>query len=221
MGKLYDNITALCAERGIKPSKMCADIGISRGLITDLKMGRKNGVTAVTAQKIASYFGVSVGYLLGEEDISEKNKPPLPVYTENEGCFDYVSLSNEVQAQLYEIFEASIKKHDTTDGFAAAHSDLKKNILLRLKEKRMSMASRAELLYLARFLEVSEEADSLIRELPKLEEPYSSMYRQFHEKNVIKIAGRDGSYKERTLTDEQLSALTAILDQMPDASDDL
>ena len=68
MGKLYEMINKLCAERGVKASKLCADIGISRGLITDLKMGRKNGVTAITAQKIASYFGVSVGYLLGEEN---------------------------------------------------------------------------------------------------------------------------------------------------------
>lgn len=74
MGKLYDNINALCAEKGIKPSKMCADIGISRGLVTDLKMGRKNGITAITAQKIASYFGVSVGYLIGEET----EKTPIP-----------------------------------------------------------------------------------------------------------------------------------------------
>ena len=68
MGKLYKTINMLCEEQGITASKLCADIGISRGLITDLKMGRKNGVTAVTAQKIASYFGVSVGYLLGEEN---------------------------------------------------------------------------------------------------------------------------------------------------------
>ena len=33
-------------------------------------MGGKN-VSPVTAQKIASYFGVSVGYLLGEEDKKE------------------------------------------------------------------------------------------------------------------------------------------------------
>lgn len=39
--------------------------------------------------------------------------------------------------------------------------------------------------------------------------------------NVLKIAGRDGSYEERRLTDEQLAALKAILNQMPDASDDL
>lgn len=67
MGNLYENITALCNEKGIKPGKMCAEIGISRGLITDLKMGRKNDITSATAQKIASYFGVTVGYLLGEE----------------------------------------------------------------------------------------------------------------------------------------------------------
>ena len=40
-------------------------------------------------------------------------------------------------------------------------------------------------------------------------------------RNVLRLAGRDGSYLERTLTDDQLKALTAILDQMPDASDDL
>lgn len=37
--------------------------------------------------------------------------------------------------------------------------------------------------------------------------------------NVIKIAGRDGSFLERTLTDEQLAALKALVDQLPDAED--
>ena len=67
MGTLYKNIIALCEQRGIKGGKMCTDLGISKGLLTDLKMGRRTGVSAATAQKIASYFGVSVGYLLGEE----------------------------------------------------------------------------------------------------------------------------------------------------------
>lgn len=51
---------------------MCTDLGISKGLLTDLKMGRRTGVSAVTAQKIAAYFNVSVGYLLGEEEQKEK-----------------------------------------------------------------------------------------------------------------------------------------------------
>ena len=73
MGTLYENIIALCDEKGIKGGKMCTDIGMSKGILTDLKMGRQSGISATNAQKIASYFGVSVGYLLGEED--KKIKP--------------------------------------------------------------------------------------------------------------------------------------------------
>ena len=72
MSILYKNIAALCEEKGIKGAKMCTDVGMSKGILTDLKMGRRSGVNAVTAQKIASYFGVSVGYLLGEEEKEEK-----------------------------------------------------------------------------------------------------------------------------------------------------
>ena len=72
MGNLYERIISLCNERGIKGGKMCTDTGISKGLLTDLKMGRRTGVSAVTAQKIASYFNVSVAYLLGEEDIKKE-----------------------------------------------------------------------------------------------------------------------------------------------------
>ena len=67
MGTLYENIIALCNQRGIKGGKLCADISMSKGILTDLKMGRQTGISAANAQKIASYFGVSVGYLLGEE----------------------------------------------------------------------------------------------------------------------------------------------------------
>lgn len=74
MGNLYERISELCDGKGIKGARMCSDTGISKGLLTDLKMGRRTGVSAVTAQKIASYFGVSVGYLLGEE---EKEKEPI------------------------------------------------------------------------------------------------------------------------------------------------
>ncbi len=68
MGNLYDTIITLCDEKDIRPGRLCDDLQLSRGLITDLKMGRKKSVNAQTAQKIAAYFGVSVGYLLGQED---------------------------------------------------------------------------------------------------------------------------------------------------------
>ena len=84
MGNLYDTIIALCESKGIKGGKMCTDIGISKGLLTDLKMGRRTGVSAVTAQKVAAYFGVSVGYLLGEEEMGIKKEQP----TEFDGLSD-------------------------------------------------------------------------------------------------------------------------------------
>lgn len=68
MDSLYDSILSLCNRNGIRPGRLCDELGISRGLITDLKMGRKKSVNAETAQKIAAYFGVSVGYLLGQEE---------------------------------------------------------------------------------------------------------------------------------------------------------
>lgn len=75
MGTLYQNISNLCDEKGIKPGRMCNDIGISRGLITDLKNGRKTSITVDTAKKIADYFGVPVDRVLGT---TENKKSPAP-----------------------------------------------------------------------------------------------------------------------------------------------
>ena len=72
MGTLYERIISLCKDRGITGGKMCTDLRMSKGTLTDLKMGRQTGLSAAKAQKIASYFNVSVGYLLGEEEKKEK-----------------------------------------------------------------------------------------------------------------------------------------------------
>lgn len=67
MSNLYENIKELCDEKGVKPGKMCTEASVSKGLITDLKMGRKKTVRVETAQKIADYFGVTVDRVLGAE----------------------------------------------------------------------------------------------------------------------------------------------------------
>ena len=68
MSKLYETIESLCKQHALRPGALCTKLGISRSLMTDLKMGRKKSISAETAQKIAGFFGVSVGYLLGEPD---------------------------------------------------------------------------------------------------------------------------------------------------------
>lgn len=73
MGTLYERIISLCSEKGITGGKLCTDLKMSKGTLTDLKMGRQTGISATKAQKIASYFNVSVGYLLGEEEKKEQS----------------------------------------------------------------------------------------------------------------------------------------------------
>lgn len=38
-------------------------------------------------------------------------------------------------------------------------------------------------------------------------------------KNVVRIAGRDGSFIEKNLSDKQVAALKALIDQLPEADD--
>ena len=68
MENLFAQIESLCEKKGIRPGRLCDELGLSRGLMTDLKMGRKKTLNAETAQKIAGFFGVSVGHLLGQEE---------------------------------------------------------------------------------------------------------------------------------------------------------
>lgn len=68
MCEMYEIIESLCTAQGIKPGKMCAALGISRGVIGDLKAGRTKKLSAENLEKISGYFGVSVGYLLGTEE---------------------------------------------------------------------------------------------------------------------------------------------------------
>ena len=90
MVTLYERIISLCKERGIKGGKLCTEIGISKGTLTDLKMGRQTSLSAPNAQKIADYFGVTVGYLLGKEEKTptvtdgQKENPDQPELTEED-----------------------------------------------------------------------------------------------------------------------------------------
>lgn len=82
MSTLYERITELCRTKGVSGSRMCLDLGMSKSILSDIKSGRKKGVSTDTAQKMAAYLNVSVGYLLGEEE--EKKEQP----TEYDGLPD-------------------------------------------------------------------------------------------------------------------------------------
>lgn len=68
MSELYNLIENLCKKNGTNITATCKEAKISRAPLTELKMGRSKTLSSATLSKIASYFGVSVDYLLGNEE---------------------------------------------------------------------------------------------------------------------------------------------------------
>lgn len=105
MCTLYERITELCKEKGVTGSRMCLDLGLSKSTLSDVKSGRKKSYTAETAQKIASYFGVTVGYLLGEEET--KKSPAEPMLNEGEKML--LDLFRQIPEDRQQVVIAMIK----------------------------------------------------------------------------------------------------------------
>ena len=62
----YDRFVQLCNLKGVSRTKACVDCGVSRTAWHKWEDGATpNGATI---HKFSAYFGVSVGYLLGEEE---------------------------------------------------------------------------------------------------------------------------------------------------------
>lgn len=73
MSTFYDNYIKLCAAHNKSPTAVSKEIGLSNAAASGWKNGKKP--SAVTKQKLADYFGVTVEELTGEE---QKEKPSTP-----------------------------------------------------------------------------------------------------------------------------------------------
>ena len=75
MADMWERIDLLLEQKGINGAKMSADLGMSRSFMTELRKGRAKSIKLDTAQRIASYFGVSVNYLLEGTEASGAFRP--------------------------------------------------------------------------------------------------------------------------------------------------
>lgn len=87
MSDLYSNIHALCKKEGIKDGTLCANIGIRRSFLSELKAGRTKSLSAEVLSKIAAYFNVSVDYLLNGE---QKENPPQQPQSEVDAAVERI-----------------------------------------------------------------------------------------------------------------------------------
>lgn len=99
MSTFYDNYIKLCAVHDKSPTAVSKEIGLSNAAASGWKNGKKP--SAVTKQKLADYFGVTVEELTGEE---QKEK------LSTVGEMDLSSLSPEDAELVKKILNASEAK---------------------------------------------------------------------------------------------------------------
>lgn len=107
MSDLYSNIHALCEKEGIKDGTLCGNIGIRRSFLSELKAGRTKSLSAELLSKIASYFNVSVDYLLTGE---QKENPPQQPQSEVDAAVERIrrkleSMPKEQREALMNLIE--------------------------------------------------------------------------------------------------------------------
>lgn len=106
MSTFYDNYIKLCAAHGKSPTAASKEIGLSNATASGWKNGKKP--SAVTKQKLADYFGVTIEELTGEE---QKEKP-APGGSELDARFDVLlsQMTDADRADLLEYMEFKVAK---------------------------------------------------------------------------------------------------------------
>jgi len=105
LNDMYKCIEELCKTRGINVTQMCKEAGVARAPLTELKMGRTAILSARNAEKIASYFGVSVGYLLGNEE----TKKPADQKADGLRGLGYYDLTPENRAMIDSLIDSLLR----------------------------------------------------------------------------------------------------------------
>jgi transcriptional regulator with XRE-family HTH domain len=107
MSLLYETFAKLCAERGLSVSAACKKAGVSPGILSDLKTGRKKTVSMDTANRLAAALGVSADVLQGLEP--EENDALIAFYGEVK---DFLDESDRQDLIAFMRIRAELKKND-------------------------------------------------------------------------------------------------------------
>lgn len=103
----YENYLKLCEKAGKTPSAAALEMGLSKPTVNRWKKG--GGATDATALKVASYFGVTVKELTGEE---QKEKPAPSEGSGLDARFDALlsQMTDADRADLLEYMEFKVAK---------------------------------------------------------------------------------------------------------------
>lgn len=124
-------------------------------------------------------------------------------------------------AEMYEIIDTLLKERGITGAQMSADLGMSRSFMTELRKGRAKGIKLETAQKIADYFGVSLDYLSGSEQKESLLSPNEGDTQGIENKNLIRIAGRGGFYKEQYLSDDQLSAIKAILDQLPDASDDL
>jgi transcriptional regulator with XRE-family HTH domain len=106
LNEMYKRIEDLCKEKGVNMTAMCREAGIPRSNLSDLKFGRTAALATVNLNRVATYFDVSLDYLLGNED----TKKPADQMAGGLRDAGYYELTPENQKMIDDLIDALLKR---------------------------------------------------------------------------------------------------------------
>lgn len=124
-------------------------------------------------------------------------------------------------AEMYEIIDTLLKERGISGAQMSSDLGMSRSFMTELRKGRAKGIKLETAQKIAEYFGVSvdflsgTEKNKALLSINEMEKQGSE------NRNLIRIAGRDGSYQEHYLSDGQLDAIKAIIAQLPDASDDL
>lgn len=95
-----DKLKQLRLDKGVTQSDIANVIGVSSATIGNYEQGTRKPRKSETWKKIADYFGVSIDYLIDENDVSQDNMHNGIVYRSEKEIENYVKTLTEEELRL-------------------------------------------------------------------------------------------------------------------------
>lgn len=132
-----------------------------------------------------------------------------------------MSTEKHIEAQI-DIFKALFSRSLESSGYSLRHVDFKTYVAMLLFQKQWKTTIPPDIYAeMVRIYGVKPgiPAGTYYTVLEKEKKRPTPVSESGPKRNVLRLAGRDGSFVERSLTDEQMAAIKMMVEQLPDADD--
>lgn len=195
--EIVDRIERLCAENKIEVKNMLAECGLSRNVVDNMKNGSKPSADKI--QAIASFFGVTIDYLMGISpvrhgsieliDISDEEFVPIPIIGNVAAGYQALAETNIVGYEL-------VSRSTINDGYDYAW--------LRVKGDSMSPLILEDDLILVR---IQSEVDSGDLAVVTVDEEDGLIKRVKYSTNKVTLISENPEYPPRVFEKNEMNRL--------------